>query len=117
MSTCRNFKWKTPDSLSTWMKRALEGMVLVNAPRQSAGYYIETAWSIRYVINQYPHGMCPVLGYHNPGITNFACRITKSRKIPNGEGGVDNIAILEGYMLRVPGLGDTMGDDFARGHK
>ena len=60
--------------------------------------------------------MCANDGY-NAGMTNFACRVAKSRKTAVGEGATDIIAILKEYASRVPGLRDAMGDDFARGHK
>ena len=60
--------------------------------------------------------MCANDGY-SPGMTNFACRIAKSRRLPDGSGGVNIISILKEYASRVPGLQEAMGSDFARGHK
>ncbi|CDO78163.1 hypothetical protein BN946_scf184467.g2 [Trametes cinnabarina] len=75
--------------------------------------------------------MCANDGY-TPGMTNFACRIARAgggmvkagtkRKAPDGAGEdeeaeTDIIAILKEYASRVPGLRESMGDDFARGHK
>ncbi|KAI0762220.1 DHH phosphoesterase [Fomes fomentarius] len=60
--------------------------------------------------------MCANDGY-SPGMTNFACRVSRMHKLRAGEGGTDIIAILTEYASRVPGLRNAMGDDFARGHK
>ncbi len=60
--------------------------------------------------------MCANDGY-SPGMTNFACRVSRMHKMRAGEGGTDIIAILTEYASRVPGLRNAMGDDFARGHK
>ncbi len=75
--------------------------------------------------------MCANDGY-SPGMTNFACRIARAgggvattgakRKVDEGaadgeKGEIDIIAILKEYASRVPGLRESMGDDFARGHK
>ena len=60
--------------------------------------------------------MCANDGY-SPGMTNFACRVAKSRKLSSNDAGVDIIGILKQYASRVPGLREAMGDDFARGHK
>lgn len=77
--------------------------------------------------------MCANDGY-SPGMTNFACRIARAgggvatatvgekRKADEDAaereaGGTDIIAILKEYASRVPGLRESMGDDFARGHK
>ena len=57
--------------------------------------------------------MCANDGY-SPGMTNFACRVARSRK---GGDEVDIIATLKEYAGRVPGLREAMGDDFARGHR
>ena len=58
--------------------------------------------------------MCANDGY-SAGMTNFACRIAKSGG--GNHGGVNIIEALQEYADRVPGLRETMGDDFARGHK
>lgn len=47
-------------------------------------------------------------------MTNFSCRIAKSA-LEREE--VNIIAMLTEYASRVPGLRDSMGDNFARGHK
>ncbi|KAH9855733.1 hypothetical protein C2E23DRAFT_882531 [Lenzites betulinus] len=75
--------------------------------------------------------MCANDGY-TPGLTNFACRVARAgggaakagvkRKADEGDtedskGGTDIIALLKDYAGRVPGLRESMGDDFARGHK
>ncbi|TBU22089.1 DHH phosphoesterase [Dichomitus squalens] len=186
------FKWESPfpdmrDCLKTWTKKAFgEAIGLVNAPRRSAEYDVETAWRV-LLISTSPKDvvsltsnedvkrlyearasvkteternarkapifsgdgrvalirisspaqvhpliatrwssslkgprlevvMCANDGY-SPGMTNFACRIPRSRRVANGEGEVNIIATLKEYASRVPGLRETMGDDFARGHK
>ncbi|KAI0770880.1 hypothetical protein BD413DRAFT_476564 [Trametes elegans] len=62
--------------------------------------------------------MCANDGYLS-GMTNFACRVAHAgggaarMKI----GGIDIISMLKEYAEKVPGLRESMGDDFARGHK
>ena len=81
--------------------------------------------------------MCANDGYL-PGMTNFSCRVAKCAKERlktsgaesvaagkkrsvdelEGEGKqIDIIAILNQYAVQVSGLRESMGDNFARGHK
>ena len=77
---------------------------------------IATRWSSSLKGPQLEIVMCANDGY-NQGMTNFACRVARTRKALAGEGGTDIIAVLKEYASRVPGLREAMGDDFARGHK
>ncbi|RDX44798.1 DHH phosphoesterase [Lentinus brumalis] len=77
---------------------------------------IATRWSSSLKGPRLEVVMCANDGY-NAGMTNFACRVAKSRKAAAGEGATDIIAILKEYASRIPGLREAMGDDFARGHK
>ncbi|KAI8993799.1 hypothetical protein BD414DRAFT_513472 [Trametes punicea] len=203
-----SFKWAPPfpdmrECLRKWTKKVLgEAIGLINAPRRTAAYDVETAW--RALLNaQTPRSlidpsssspdvrrlfaaraevkaevdrcarrpptfsgdgrvalirisspaqihpliatrwssslkgarlevvMCANDGYIT-GMTNFACRVARAgagaanagmkRKAQDGveedhNSETDIIAILNEYASRVPGLGEAMGDDFARGHK
>ncbi|KAI0694467.1 hypothetical protein C8T65DRAFT_666705 [Cerioporus squamosus] len=178
-----SFKWEAPfpdvrECLKRWTKKTLgEGISLLNAPRRSAAYDVETAWRAllnsatpKDIVNpdsgkdvrrlfdaraevksetdrcarkpptfsgdrgaqihplvatrwasslkgpRLEVVMCANDGYSG-GMTNFACRVARSRKAAAGEGATDIIAILKEYASRVPGLREAMGDDFARGHK
>ena len=80
---------------------------------------IATRWSSSLKGPRLEIVMCANDGY-SPGMTNFACRVARSRKAlhgPEGEGGTDIIAVLKEYAARVDGLTEAMGSDFARGHK
>ncbi|KAJ8488928.1 hypothetical protein ONZ51_g3267 [Trametes cubensis] len=90
---------------------------------------IATRWSSSLKGARLEVVMCSNDGY-TPGMTNFACRIARAgggvaragtkRKADGGQEGdheTNIIAILKEYAGRVPGLRESMGDDFARGHK
>ncbi|KAH9892875.1 hypothetical protein C8Q73DRAFT_649240 [Cubamyces lactineus] len=199
-----SFKWGPPfpdlrDCLKKWTKKVLgEAIGLLNAPRRSAEYDVETAWRallnvssprdlldptnqdirrlyaaragvkaevdrcarrpptfsgdgrIALVRISSPAQIHPLIatrwssslkgarlevvmcsndGY-TPGMTNFACRIAragggvaragtkrKADEQQQDDHETDIIAILKEYAGRVPGLRESMGDDFARGHK
>lgn len=71
--------------------------------------------------------MCANDGYL-PEMTNFSCRVAKCAKErlrgtaagsedEQAGSGVNIIELLKEYAGREPGLLESMGDDFARGHK
>ncbi|OCH88394.1 DHH phosphoesterase [Obba rivulosa] len=68
--------------------------------------------------------MCANDGYlEGQNMTNFSCRTARGN-IPKKNGcnqkteeNVDIIALLKSYAAQVPGLRESMGENFARGHK
>ncbi|KAF7796048.1 hypothetical protein EIP86_007218 [Pleurotus ostreatoroseus] len=91
---------------------------------------IATRWTSTLKSNRLEIVMCANDGYL-PGVTNFSCRVAKCAKDrANGsvgaiagehgqavESGINIIEVLKDYASREPGLLESMGDDFARGHK
>ncbi|KAJ3475324.1 hypothetical protein NLI96_g11911 [Meripilus lineatus] len=82
---------------------------------------IATRWANTLKSSKLKIVMCANDGYLTSEVdfegelmTNFSCRIAKSA-LEREE--VNIIAMLTEYASRVPGLRDSMGDNFARGHK
>ncbi|KAI0820597.1 hypothetical protein BC628DRAFT_1396292 [Trametes gibbosa] len=107
-------------------------LVRISSPAQ-VHPLIATRWASSLKGARLEVVMCANDGY-TPGLTNFACRIARAgvgfakvemkrgageatRGSEDAHGGTDIIALLEDYAGRVPGLRESMGDDFARGHK
>ncbi|KAI9067146.1 DHH phosphoesterase [Trametes sanguinea] len=105
-------------------------LIRISSPAQ-VHPLIATRWSSSLKGARLEVVMCANDGY-SPGMTNFACRIARAgggtahagakRKAQGSSGGdvegeTDIIAILKEYASRVPGLRESMGDNFARGHK
>ncbi|KAJ3534660.1 hypothetical protein NM688_g7102 [Phlebia brevispora] len=169
-------------AIKEWGKKRLTDAVgLLNAPRRTATYDVESAWNallsspppsiatntrlkaaraeVNGEINRITSGaqihpviatrwtstlksskleivMCANDGYL-PGMINFSCRVAKCAKerarmstkredegaadpganAREGAGEVNIIDVLRGYASREPGLLESMGDDFARGHR
>ncbi|EIW65385.1 DHH phosphoesterase, partial [Trametes versicolor FP-101664 SS1] len=92
-------------------------LVRISSPAQ-VHPLIATRWSSSLKGARLEIVMCANDGY-SPGMTNFACRIARAGGgvATATEGRTDIIAVLKEYASRVPGLRESMGDDFARGHK
>ncbi|EMD34652.1 hypothetical protein CERSUDRAFT_97244 [Gelatoporia subvermispora B] len=86
---------------------------------------IATKWAGTLKSSRLQVVMCANSGYlEGQNMTNFSCRIARcslSRNHDSGEdakgGEVDIIALLKHYAAQVPGLRESMGENFARGHK
>ncbi|KZT68522.1 DHH phosphoesterase [Daedalea quercina L-15889] len=79
---------------------------------------IATRWASTLKSSRLQIVMCANSGYlPGAGMTNFACRVARCALPADNEAQATSIPdVLRAYAARVPGLMESMGDDFARGH-